>query len=162
MKKSLYHIEQETLDIISKLEEGEVTPELEEALTINKQELQNKAVNYAYVIKECDFNVSAIDEEIKRLQSIKKSEEKKSALLKERITSAMNLYGIEEVKTPTLKLNFRSSKTVEIINTSQLESKYFTVKTTRTPDKKAIKQSLEAGEDVPGAILQSNKNLQIK
>ena len=44
MKKSLYHIETEYLTIINQVEEleGELTPELEEQLTINEKELQSK------------------------------------------------------------------------------------------------------------------------
>ena len=65
MKKSLYNIEKEYLDIANQLEDGELSEELEQALTINQAELQGKAVAYAYVIKESDDTVSAIDAELR-------------------------------------------------------------------------------------------------
>jgi Siphovirus Gp157. len=69
--KSLYKITEEAVIIASQLEEGEVTPELENALVILQSELQEKAINYAYVVKSFEDDVTAINEEIKRLTAIK-------------------------------------------------------------------------------------------
>ena len=46
MEKSLYNINNEYLELINKVEnlEGELTPELENALTINKSELEIKSI----------------------------------------------------------------------------------------------------------------------
>ena len=162
MKKSLYHIEQEALDIISQLEDGEVTEELEQALAISKEELQTKAVNYGFVIRQADYDIKMIDDEIKRLQALKKTQQNKAEVLKERIQSAMNLYGIEKVEVPTLKLGFRKSTSVEIVNTTQLPKEFMIEKITTSPDKKAIGDALKAGREVPGAILKDNQNLQIR
>jgi D-ribose pyranose/furanose isomerase RbsD len=102
--KSLFHIESEYLALASALEQGELTPELETALAINEQELQVKAVAYAYVIKDAEANTEAIDNEIARLTSLKQAEKRKAERLKEAISNAMQMYGITEVKTATLKL----------------------------------------------------------
>jgi phage terminase small subunit len=113
MKKSLYNIEQEYLEIANQLEDGELSPELETALAINERELQGKAIAYAYVIKEAEDTVSIIDAEIKRLQGLKKDRaEQVTQKLKDTIQNAMELYGITEIKTETLKLNFRRSEGV--------------------------------------------------
>ena len=164
MKKSLYNIETEYLEIANQLEDGEVTPELETALAINEAELQGKAVAYAYVIKESDDTVAAIDAEVKRLQGIKKTEQNKSKRLKGAIHVAMDLYGIQEIKTETLKLNFRRSEgvicTVEEV---KLDDEFITVvPEVLKPNLNAIKSAIKEGREVKGYEVETRYNLQIK
>lgn len=73
MKKSLYHIETDYLTIINQVEEldGELTPELEQQLTINQAELQSKSIAYLEFIGSKEVLNTRIDDEIKRLQAIK-------------------------------------------------------------------------------------------
>lgn len=162
MKKSLYQIKQDYLTIAEQLEENELTPELEKALIINQEELQVKAVNYGYVIKSIDDDLTAISEEIKRLQALKKVKENAKGRLKEAISQAMQHYNIEKVEVPTLKLSFRTSKAIEIVDQDKINNKYIVEKTTYSPNKTAIKKAIESGENVDGAMLVTNQNLQIK
>lgn len=162
MKKSLYHIEQQYLDIAEQLSYGETSPELEEALAITSEELQTKAINYGFVIKDSEANIEAIDNEINRLKALKESEEKKRDRLIDAIKNAMILFGVEKVDSPILKLFFRRSPAIEIVNESQLDRSFMVKKVTYSPDKKKIKEAIERGEDVQGAILKTNQNLQIK
>lgn len=162
MRKSLYEISKEALVIASALEDGELTEDLENQLVINQNELQNKSINYGFVIKESEHNINAIDEEIKRLQSLRKVEENKKKRLLTAVSDAMKLYSIDKIETPVMKLFFRSSKTVEVISMGQLPNEYKVDKTTTSADKKKIKEAIENGETVEGAIINKNQNLQIK
>lgn len=160
--KLLYEISNEALEIASALEEGELTEDLEQRLTINQEELQKKGINYGFVIKDSEFTISAIDEEIERLQGLKKTEQNKQERLKAAISDAMNLYGIEKIESPVMKLSFRSSESVEVISFEQLPNDYKVSKTSVTADKKAIKEAIKEGKEVAGAVINKNKNLQIK
>ncbi len=164
MKKSLYNIETEYLEIANQLEGGEVTPELETALAINEQELQGKAVAYAYIIKEADDTVGAVDAEIKRLQAIKKVEQNKVKRLKETISNAMDLYGIREIKTDTLKLNFRRSEGVICTDAeADLSEELCTIiPETFKPNLTAIKKAIKDGNEVIGYEIEERYSLQIK
>ena len=142
--------------------EGEITPELETALTINKEQLQSKAVDYSYVIKQLDGDCEQIDAELKRLQQLKKVRTNLADRLKDTISNAMNLYEVEKIETPLIKLSFRNSESVEITNESQLDACFIVTKTVSTPDKKAIKDAIKNGEIVTGATISYNKNLQIR
>jgi hypothetical protein len=159
---NIYQIQQDYLAITNELIEngGELSPEIETALAINKEQLQNKGINYGYVIKSLESDITAIDEEIKRLQALKQSRTKTTDLLKNTIKEAMILYGIEELKTPTLKINFRKSESVECDGTVPAE--YWNSKTVLTVDKVRIKEAIKNGEAVVGAVLNVNYNLQIK
>jgi len=164
MKQSLYNIETEYLEITNQLEDGELTPELETALAINESQLQGKAVAYAYVIKESEDTVSVIDQEIKRLQGLKKTEVNKSKRLKETISNAMELYGITEIKTETLKLNFRKSEGVICTDeTMDLMDEFITlVPEIHKPNLTAIKAAIKEDRSVNGYAIQTRYNLQIK
>ena len=142
--------------------EGEITSEIETALTINKEQLQSKAVDYSYVIKSLDSDCEQIDAELKRLQQLKKVRTNLAERLKNTISDAMNLYEVEKIETPLIKLSFRNSESVEITNESQLDACFIVTKTVTSPDKKAIKDAIKNGEVVTGATISYNKNLQIR
>lgn len=162
MKKSLYKIENEYLEIANQLEDGELTPELETALAINEAELQGKAVAYAYVIKESEGTLGTIDAEIKRLTALKKSEQNKAERLRSTIQNAMELYGINEIKTATLKINFRRSEGV-IGESDTLANEFVTiVPEQRKPNLNAIKAAIKEGREVVGFAIEERFNLQIK
>ena len=74
----------------------------------------------------------------------------------------MDLFDIYELKTATLKINFRKSESVIIENEYLIDNKFLIAKTTITPNKIAIKDAIKAGEFVAGAFISENKNLQIK
>ena len=161
---NIYQIQNEFQLIIAEVinNEGEITPELETALTINKEQLQSKAVDYSYVIKQLDSDCEQIDAELKRLQQLKKVRTNLAERLKNTISDAMNLYEVEKIETPLIKLSFRNSESVEITNESQLDPCFIVTKTVTSPDKKAIKDAIKSGVLVEGATISYNKNLQIR
>jgi len=161
---NIYEIKNEYQLIITDIinNDGEITPDQETALKINRADLETKGINYAYVIKQLEADCEAIDLEVKRLNALKKVRSNAAERLKANISSAMLLFEVEEIKTPLIKLNFRNSESVEITNEAQLAEKFITTKTVITPDKKAIKEAIKLGEVVEGAIISYNKNLQIK
>ena len=163
MEKSLYVIKEEYLDLISQIEqaEGELTPELESALTINKSELEVKSIAYVEVIKQRESFNARIDEEIKRLQAIKKSNDNLVLRLKNNLLNAVNMFG--NFEAGFLKLSTRKSKSVEVnIDTNDLPKEFKSIKVTEAPDKTAIKKAIESGQEIEGCRIIENINLAIK
>jgi hypothetical protein len=160
---NIYEIQKNYLDICNTIIEngGEVTESDIESLVINKSELQQKAVAYIYVTKSLEADVSTIDEEIKRLQALKASRVKTIDKLKETVKQAMELYEIEEIKTATLKINFRKSESVEV-DPDIISDIWCNIKTVKTPDKAKIKEAIKIGTAIRGASLKINRNIQIK
>jgi len=161
-KKSIFQITQEALMINELLIEsdGELTPELEQALQINQAELEHKAGNYALVIKQNEGEIDMIDAEIKRLQAAKKARENASKRLKEIMIQCMNLYGIKKIQSGTTTLSIRESKAVEILDESLIPNEFKEWKA--TIKKSLISEALKEGEKVEGAELKTNQSLQIK
>jgi hypothetical protein len=164
MRISIYQIEQNYNQLAEQLidNDGELTTELAEQLAITEEQLQNKSVAYSFVIKQMDADIDTIDAEIKRLQAAKKQRERASEYLKDKIKHAMELFQIEEIKTPLVKINFRKSETVEVDDVNSLPMAYKTVKVVETADKVSIKKAIKDGVFVPGCFIVEHRNLQIK
>jgi len=161
MKTTLYNIEQEYLNLISEIEslDGELTPEIEEQLTINKEQLESKSVAYLQVIATKDDLNTAIDIEIKRLQALKKRNKGLVDNLKNRLLEAVNLFGAFEIGFN--KFGTRKSSSVNVEDVNSLSTEYKTVKVTEAADKKAIKDAIKSGIDIPGCSIVENLNLKI-
>lgn len=160
---NIYEIQKEYLELMNQVidNEGEFTPELLEKLQINEQELKQKAINYAYVIKKLEDDEESINNEIKRLGELKKANTKKIDKLKEIVTNSMIGFNLDKIESPTLKLSIRKSESVNIIDETKLSDNFFTTKITKTVSKTALKDALKTGE-IAGAELVVNNNLQIK
>lgn len=164
MKVSLYQIQNEYLQIVDTLIEngGEESPELKELIEINKEQLQTKGVCYGFIVKQLEANNDMIDAEIERLTKIRKSNSNAIDRLKTNLSTAMQIFEVEKLETPLIKISFRNSESVEITNESMIADKFKTIKTVESFDKKAIKEAIKKGEFVEGATINYNKNIQIK
>lgn len=161
---NLFQITNEMQSIMNELIEngGELTPELEAMLTITESQLKEKAVNYAMVIRSMDYETNIIDEEIKRLQALKKTRQNAIERLKSALTNAMEQCGMDSIETPTNKISFRKSQSLEIIDETKVPKQYKTQVVTTKVDKNAIKQDIKNGIAVDGVELINSKNIQIK
>jgi hypothetical protein len=164
MKVALYQIEQEYLNIVQSIIDagGEITEEQETALSISKEQLQNKGVCYGFIVKELEGNVDLIDLEIKRLQALKKPLLNSIDRLKNNLSQAMQMFEVTELKTPLLKINFRKSESIEVTDIDLLDADFVKTTITKAADKIAIKEAIKAEIPVRGAVLITNYNLQIK
>ena len=162
MKKTIAEITGEALEIYSNVElmDGELTPEMEEALKINEGEIQSKSIAYKEVIGNQKSYISRIDEELKRLQALKKASNRLVDNLEYNLLQAVKVYGDIEIGLTTITTRKSESITVEDINT--LPKEYKTVKVTETADKKALKEAIKRGEVIEGVELVKNENLRIK
>jgi hypothetical protein len=164
MKVALYQIEQEYLNIVQSIIDagGEITEEQETALSISKEQLQNKGVCYGFIVKELEGNIDLIDLEIKRLQALKKPLVNSIDRLKNNLSQAMQMFDVTELKTPLLKINFRKSESIEVTDIDLLDADFVKTTITKAADKIAIKDAIKAEIPVRGAVLITNYNLQIK
>jgi hypothetical protein len=165
---NLYEITQDQLSIISFLEEngGELTPEVQEALTITQDAFEKKAEAYSYLILKMEAESDMIAAEIKRLQGLKKSKDNSSERLRDALSVAMIAFGREDNKgikrfeTPTLKLSTRKSESVQIIDEKSISDSYMVMK--KEVSKTLIKEAINQGIHVEGAQLVTKQSVQIK
>ena len=118
----------------------------------------DKVENICLYIKNQIALQAAIKAEEKALSDRRKASEKKIEWLKSYLSSFVK----NPMQTAKVKISFRKSKSVEIINEMLLEDLYCNIKNIRTPDKAMIKEYLEGGAVVEGACLVEKNNIQIK
>jgi hypothetical protein len=159
---NIYTLTTQAKQIALLLEEGEFTPEIEQALAITQEQLQEKAINYTYVIKNLEADSQAIDNEIKRLKAMKEAKDNAIDRMKEAVRNAMLASGIDKIESSLFKLSLRRSESVEVVSIDQLPENLVTVKKTVSPDKVKIKEAIKSGQAVQGAVIIENFNLQIK
>jgi len=159
---NLYEITREAQELAFLLEADELTPQLEAMLVINQDQLQAKAGNYAKVIANIQSDSDAIDQEIKRLKAMKDSKDRAITRLKDALREAMLVSTIDKIESPLFKLSLRRSESVEVDIVEALPSQFVNIKNVVTADKVAIKEAIKRGENITGARIIENFNLQIK
>lgn len=158
---NLFKVSDDFLKTIYKAEEseGEISEELAAELQLSEENLLAKASNYIGVIKMKEGYVKTLDEEIKRLQALKKKEEKTVSWLSNNLEFAVKTFGIEEVGTNKLKL--RKSSSVQVDDVNSLPKEYKVTKVTEQADKKAIKEALKDGKEIEGCFIVEKETLKI-
>jgi len=159
---NIFKISDEFLELLHRIEEeneGELTEETAAELEIQEENLLTKAENYISVIKIKEGLVQTIDQEIKRLQAIKKREQKIIEWLSNNLEFAVKTFGEMEIGTNKLKLRKSSSVSVEDINS--LPAEFKTVKVTEAANKAEIKKALKAGQQIEGCSIIEKQTLKI-
>jgi len=161
---NIFKIQSEYQQIVTQLIEngGELTPDLELAMQITKDNFHSKSESYGYCIREINYNKEIIEKEIERLQKLNKSCDKTIVKLKDRVELAMNTFEVDKIETPLIKISFRKSESVEVEDVNQLPNEYKVIKLTETADKFKIKDAIKAGEIIEGCSIKTNRNIQIK
>ena len=161
---SIFKIQAEYQQIVNELIDngGEITPELELALQITKDNFHSKSENYGYITKQFNAEMRIIDDEIHRLEQLKRVRQKAIERLKANIEMAMTTFEVDKIETPLIKISFRKSESVEVEDVNNLPALYKVVKLSETADKLKIKDAIKSGILIEGCSIKTNKNLQIK
>lgn len=164
VKRSIYNIQNDYLILMNEIEsnEGELTEDTENRLSITKEQLEEKSVSYGYVILNYNFELEQIKAEIARLTKLSESKAKIQENLKTRIGDAMKKFGITNVKKNNLTLSFRKSEQLIIDEGAKVPAEYIVKKTTETIDKATLKKDVKDGKEILGIHIKENNNLQIK
>ena len=159
---NLYEITKEYLEIKQILETEELTPELDQALMLNQNQLQSKGGGYAKMMANWQANVDGATSEMKRIKDYIEQEQKKIDRLKNAMLQSMLITGIEKLECEFWRFSVRRSEAVEVDLVEALPAEFINIKNVVTADKVAIKESIKRGENITGARIIENFNLQIK
>lgn len=137
MGKSIFDIDKELYALYDEIEEagGEITPEIEEKLELNGQEMTNKVKSITNYINKLKADLLAIKSETDRLAKLKKSKDNTITGLTKLVLFAINNYGTEDKKGKkwidwgTGRVGIRKSTSVELDN-KKIENLVDVLKTT--------------------------------
>ena len=163
---TLYNITNKFVDLMDKVENGELTEEeynqLGEELALELQHKGSGIIGYA---QNEEALIDAVDTQIKRLQEFKKSKQNKLEKFKQYVKENMERLGITKMDTElgTLSIN-KNPMSVEIENEEEIPEQFKQEVVTTKIDKTAIKNHFkDTGEIIPGAkIVDDKTSLRIK
>ena len=154
---------------------GELTPELEEALTENQQGLSNKVDGYCAILHKFSYTEDVLDAEIKRLIARKKAVGNAKERLQKHVCDTMGNFGITKLESNLNTMTRRRSTKVEVDEATILgpylkdfeEFRKRLPKQIQAPDLKVNKTAIkeiqkESGILVNGAQIVENYSLIIR
>ena len=163
---SLYNITDKFIEIMDKVQDGEITEEeyneLGQELAVA---LQNKSIGIIGYIQNKEALIDAVDTQIKRLQELKKAESNSIDKFKQYVKENMEKLGIQKLETEIGKMSItKNPLSIEIQNEDEIPAEFKQEVVTTKIDKTAIKNYFkETGEIVPGIkIINDKTSLRIK
>ena len=137
-----------------------VLPELRDRI-ISLKDTMVDSFNYnCGRINEINMKLPWIDEEIQRLQSLKKSYQTEIDRRKSWMKFCMESVGMNKVETDLNKLSFRTTEQVVVMDWVELPDEYMRIK--KEPDKTKIKEAIKWWEQIDWCGIIQNHNLIIK
>ncbi|EPG1366748.1 siphovirus Gp157 family protein [Listeria monocytogenes] len=157
---TLYSIQGKYQQLLNLAEQ--LDPELlKDTLESIDDELETKAENVAFVIKELEGQSLILEKETKRLAERKNTINNNVKRLKQSLFDAMITANKQKIKTNLFTLDIRKNPhSVFVEDESKLIN--YLVEQPKKLDKTKLKDDLKKGIDVPGAVLVQTERLQIK
>lgn len=157
----LYEIDAQQAEIEQLLaaNDGVLPDDIGDLLELNNEQWRAKLTGYAQAIKTYNAESKAFADEIKALQARKKTVDTRAQWLKGRAEKSMLAREVDAIDG-VHALSFRESTALDVFDESAIPSDY--MKMTTAPDKTAITKAIKAGNDIAGAKLVTNQNLQVK
>jgi hypothetical protein len=157
---SLYAIKTELTTLLDAADGGLDSPEAQAALAEHAAALveafDDKADDYAALIRSCEARATARREEVKRMAALADADEALADRLRATLLTAMQETNRTKVDTARFKIAVRRNGgkvPVEVPDPTALPDEYLIPKVTMTVDRDALRTALEAGTEVPGASL---------
>lgn len=133
---------------------GELSPELEKRLELNKQELAQKVDAYIFIDDRFQAEAKFFAERAKAYQKIARSFERLSDVLRERVKQVMVETDTKEIRGDEYRFVLSPTQPRLVIEEGKLPREFLIQVTTVTPDKERIKTTLKDGFEIPGATLE--------
>ena len=163
---SIYEIKGRFLTILDMLESSDLDSQmLADTMEGIEGELEVKCENYAMVLKNLEGDVEALDNEIRRLTSRKKTLENNIKRMKEAVRDVMIATGKTKFKTELFSFSVQNNPASVVLDTEDLDTlpdEFIRIK--KEVDKAAIKEALLKGDEKLGgyAHIEQGKSLRIR
>lgn len=147
-------IDEETGEVI----DSDVLDQLKTELMEQVKDKSSDIVKYS---KNRETLIDQVSDEIKKLQSFKKSLTNRQENFKNYILFCMDKLGVDKIETPNGTIKITKSEGVVIVDKDKIPSQFVTIKQDFKEDLVAIKKAIKSGEEIEGAILEKRRNVKI-
>jgi hypothetical protein len=159
-KRTLFEITDDMMafyDLLDEAEDDQTASEiLEKWFDENFGRLKDKADGYAAIVREFEHRAEAREAEARRLAESARACKNRSQSLKYRFLSAMELLGMDRLDTDVNSFRVCANggkPPLDIYEPNRIPEEF--IRQVPEIDREKVRQALEAGREVPGAILQS-------
>ena len=125
-------------------------------------EIEDKAENYAKLIKNIESENDGLKWEIERLKLRKERNEKKIESLKSNLQDAMVATGKTKFKTNLFSFGVQKNAPSVVIDDEKAVDKKYLILQDPKIDKKSIKEAINNGEKIEWAHLEQSESLRIR
>ncbi len=163
---NLYEIAHEHRALVERLmstQDDEQT--IADTLEAESYPLEAKAQNVAYAVKNLEATAAAIKQAEADMAERRKRIERRAESLKEYAKTCMEIAGVQKIECAHFALSLRHNPpAVDVFEPGLVPAEYMWLAAPPPPavDKRAIKEALQAGKDVPGAVLVRGIRVEIK
>lgn len=163
---SLYELTSDYMNLLELAEDPDIDEQaFMDTLAGIEGALEDKADNYAKVMRMLDGDALAIREEEKRLENRRKAIEGNIKRLKSALQYAMETTGKTKFKTTLFSFGIRKNPPSVVIDAANVRDfpEQYVIESEPVLDKKALKDALKAGEDLTGLChLEQSESLSIR
>lgn len=138
---------------------------LKDTLEAEAWPVELKANNYCIVIGNLEASADAIKQLEERLCRRRKSMEGRVKFLRDRLKQAMEIAGMKRIDAPQFSISVQMNPpAVDVFEPDLVPNQYlrYPAPPPPEPNKTAIREAIESGEDVPGARLTRSTKLVIR
>jgi hypothetical protein len=144
----------EVQNLIESDESGSMAEAIADTMQMIEGDFKDKAQAVVSLTLNMDGSITALENEIQRLQDKKKVLQNKIDSIRNYLKMNMQATGISKIECPLFSITLsKPTKQVEITDESLLPDEFVKVKTTVSPDKVLIAKVLKEGKEITGAIL---------
>ena len=162
MSVHLYELTTDYQKLLDMMEDPEADEEIiRDTLEAIEGDIEVKADGYAAMLTQLEAEAEMLMVESTRLARRARTLQNRADRLKQYLLRQLDMIGMKKLYTRLHTFTIRQSNpSVVITSEDDIPEKYF--KMTRSINKSDIKKAIDAGEEVPGAILRSTESLLIR
>jgi hypothetical protein len=138
---------------------GELTPEVEAALTANTQALVTKLDGYVYIQDRLEMEAAHWKTRAEQCMSVSRTYSSARERLRESVKRVMIEMDQTDLRGSEHRFKLVKSKPRLVINEAEIPAEYQMQVTTMVPDKERIREDLEMGATIPGARFEESFRL---
>ena len=158
----LYELTQNYMNLQALLEDETISQDIiEAAMKEVGDDIEEKAQNYAVIMKNLEAEAAALEKEEKRLAARKSSLKNRNKILKDYLENSMKSIGKTKFKTNLFSFNIgKNPSSVNIDDENLIPDQYIVY--TKSLAKRAMLDDIKKGVIIPGVSLKQTESLKIK
>lgn len=158
----LYELTQNYINLQDLLEDETISQDLiEKAMKEVSEDIEEKAENYAAIMKNLEAEAEALEKEEKRLAARKSSLRNRNKILKDNLENSMKATGKTKFKTRLFSFNIaKNPPSLDIADEELIPDKYIVY--TKSTAKKTMIDDLKQGVIIKGVKLKQTESLRIR